>query len=634
MMFWKRKGKAVSDEAGPGPDQSPPVEEANGEGVSTTGHRPRIWLWALAAGLAIVLMVVFVLVLGVIGFYDGLRDRAIANRQIAEEHYALGLEHLEAGDYELAIAEFELAIRHDSDLPDLRDRLREAKDLARARVTPTSETRRDAAALLYRQAIPHYESGNLAQAVATLEELRGLDADYQRENVETMLTTAHYQLGKNALQGDRLDEAAKHLEAVLALKPGDEQAEEELRRLNLYAAALTNWDQDRLAAIQALETLYALAPDYKDVQARLHNAHSFRAEEYADEGDWCRAAEEYAAAVEILPLEAMVDRRDDASLRCQATAEAPTPMPTRQATATPIPGLVSAPTATPVPTEPADAAGPVLTAGQGTIAFTSYDAVRRRYDIYGVDLARGDAQLLRENASQPAFATRGRRLAFHNRDPSHLGLGILELGTNQVRELTAHAEDTAPAWSSDALHIVFASNKHGDRKWRIYDISPGEVRGEGEEWAFGQMPTWSPDRSRVAYHGCDERGDNCGVRVINAGGFAPGRLTTDPSDTGPSWSPDGAPDGEQVAFISARDGNWELYMVDVATGRETRLTSHPAADVAPTWSPDGRQLAFLSNRDGAWALYVLELQSGQAQKVIATGDAYPDPVGEQISWLP
>jgi tetratricopeptide (TPR) repeat protein len=633
-MFWKRKGKAISDEADPVPDQSPPVEEAGDEGAPATGHRPRKWLWALTAALAAVLMVVFVLVLGVIGFYDGLRDRAIANRQLAEEHYALGLEHLEASDYELAIAEFELAMRHDSGLRDVRDRLREAKDLARAQVMPTSETRRDAAALLYRQAVPHYESGNLAQAVATLEELRGLDADYQRENVETMLVKAHYQLGLNAVQGDSLDDATKHFEAVLALKPEDEQAEDQLKWLNLYAAALTNWDQDRSAAIQALETLYALAPDYKDVQTRLHNAHSFRAQEYADEGDWCGAATEYAAAVEIFPLEAMVDRRDDASLRCQATAEAPTPMPTRQATATPIPGSVPTPTATPAPTEPADASGPVLAAGQGMIAFTSYDAVRQKYEIYSVDLARGDAQLLRENASQPAFATRGRRLAFRNRDPSHLGLGILDLSTNQVRELTAHAEDTALAWSSDALHIVFASNKHGDRKWRIYDISPGEVRGEGEEWAFGQMPTWSPDRSRVAYHGCDERGDNCGVRVMNAGGFDPGRLTTDPSDTAPSWSPDGASDGQQVAFISARDGNWELYLVDVATGQERRLTNHPAADVAPTWSPDGRRVAFLSNRDGAWALYILELQSGQAQKVIATGDAYPDPVGEQISWLP
>ena len=143
------------------------------------GCGTRIWLWTLIAALVAVLLVVFVLGLGVVGFYDGLRDRAMANRQIAQEHYTLGMAHLEAGDHELAIAEFELAMRHDSNLLNLRDRLRQAKELARAQVTPTSETRRDAAALLYKQAVPHYESGNLAQAVAVLEELRDeVDQDY------------------------------------------------------------------------------------------------------------------------------------------------------------------------------------------------------------------------------------------------------------------------------------------------------------------------------------------------------------------------------------------------------------------------------------------------------------------------
>jgi Tol biopolymer transport system component len=146
------------------------------------------------------------------------------------------------------------------------------------------------------------------------------------------------------------------------------------------------------------------------------------------------------------------------------------------------------------------------------------------------------------------------------------------------------------------------------------------------------MPAWSSDGSQIAYHGCDERGDNCGVRLIKAGGFDPRRLTTDPGDTAPSWSPAGAPGGAQVAFISARSGNWEIYLVDVETGKETKLTDHPATDVAPTWSPDGRQLAFLSDRDGGWALYTLELESGRAQKVIATGDAYPEPISEQLSW--
>jgi tetratricopeptide (TPR) repeat protein len=630
-MFWKRK-KPDRDDLVTVPLELPPVEGLDDHDEYAPGRRPRTWLWTLIAALAVVLLFAYVLFLGAFGVYDGLKDRALENRQIAEEHYNLGLSYLEAKDYELAIAEFELALRHNSNLPDAQAYLQEAKELARAQAMPTSETRQDAARALYGQAVIHYENGTLREAIQVLDELRGLDADYQRENVETMLVTAHYQLGLNAVVEDRLDEAIEHFEAVLILKPDHKDAQEQLNLADLYRAALSHWDQDWGATIQALKGLYALAPSYKDVQSRLHQAYTSHAEAFADGGDWCRASQEYAAAVDVLPLETTVDRRDDAAIRCQATAEAPTPSPTVRATARPTAGPTPSGQTTPTP----EAEGPTPTApssrsGWGRIAFASFDAVRQRYDIYVINLSQGDAKLLREDASQPAFTPSGQRLAFRNHDPLHLGLGILDLRSDGVSELTAHGEDSAPTWSPDTSQVVFASDKHGgDRRWRLYAISPNEVRGEGEEWAFGRMPVWSPDGSQIAYHGCDERGDNCGVWIMKAGGFEPVRLTTNPSDTAPAWSPDGS----QVAFISARSGNWELYAIEIATGQETQLTNHPATDVSPVWSPDGQRLAFLSNREGSWALYILNTRSAQIERIIAVGDGYPDPVNVRLSWAP
>lgn len=609
------------------PAELPPVEGLEEQEEQEARHRPRTWLWTLIAALIVVLLVVYVIVLGVMGIYHGLRDQALANRQFAQEHYTLGLTHLEANDYELAIAEFELALRHDSDLQEARSRLQQAKDMAKAQITPTSEARQDAATSLYNQAVAYYESGDLEQAVAVLEELHGLDADHQRENVTMMLTTSHYRLGLDAVQEDRLDEATEHFMAVLALKPDDEDAQDQLNLADLYTAALSYWDRDWAASIQALKGLYALAPEYKDVQTRLRDAYIFHAQSHAERGDWCQAADQYAAAVELLPLETTVDKRDDAAIRCQATAEAPTITPTSQAPPTSRPTAET--TAFPQSTATATPTQTTSVAGEGQIAFTSYDTARQRYDIYVVDLSQGEARLLRENGRQPALAAGGQRLAFRNLDPLHLGLGVLEPGAQEVREVTAHLEDSVPAWSPDASQIVFASDKEGDRKWRIYAVSVGEVRGEGEQWAFGEMPAWSSAGNQIAYHGCDERGDQCGVWVMQPGGGSPARLTSDASDTAPAWSRDGA----LVAFISARSGNWELYLVDVATGQETRLTDHPADDLAPTWSPDGQRLGFLSNREGIWAVYILDIESGNTQKIIATGDGYPDPLSERLSWV-
>jgi tetratricopeptide (TPR) repeat protein len=627
-MFRKKRTPEMPNVAVP--VELPPLEGLDDRTVDGTHRPPRAWLWTLIAALIVVLLVIYVIVVGAKAIYDGLKDRALENQQIAQEHYSLGLEQLAAKNYEMAIAEFELALRHDSSLDDAKTRLREAKELVRAQITPTSETRQDAVRLLYEEAVSNYGSGNLEQSVEELGELRGLDADYQRENVEKMLITAHYQLGLVAVAEDRLDEAIGHFEAVLAIQPDDKAAQDQLNLANLYTAALSNWERDWSATIQSLKGLYALAPEYKDVRVRLQDAYLFQAEDYGSKGDWCGAAEQYDQAARILPLEATVDKRDDARIRCQATAEAPPPTatsrpkPTPKATAPPASGTVAA-----LQTTPQTTSRPI-TIGTGQIAFASFDAIRQRHDIYVVDLAEGDARLLQANASQPAFGPGGRRLAFRNLDPLHLGITILDLASNTTSEVTAHVEDSTPTWSSDTTQIVFASNKEGDRKWRLYAISPNEVRGEGEEWAFGQTPAWSRDGSRIAYHGCDERGDNCAIWVMQPGGFNRARLTSDPTDTEPTWSPDGT----QIAFVSARAGNWELYWIDIATGQEQRLTNDSAADVAPVWSPDGKQIAFLSNRDGAWAVYVLDLKSDRVQRVIATGDAYPDPLSECLSWIP
>ena len=54
----------------------------------------------------------------------------------------------------------------------------------------------------------------------------------------------------------------------------------------------------------------------------------------------------------------------------------------------------------------------------------------------------------------------------------------------------------------------------------------------------------------------------------------------------------------QIAFISTRDGNPEIYVMDADGENQIRLTRHPQEDKMPSWSPDGKKIAFASKRNG------------------------------------
>jgi Tol biopolymer transport system component len=69
---------------------------------------------------------------------------------------------------------------------------------------------------------------------------------------------------------------------------------------------------------------------------------------------------------------------------------------------------------------------------------------------------------------------------------------------------------------------------------------------------------------------------------MEADGSGAVRLTNNPADDDhPAWSPDGA----RLAFVSWRDGNAEVYVMDAGGSGLTRLTDNPANDWDAVWAP-------------------------------------------------
>src|SRR5438445_6472347 len=79
--------------------------------------------------------------------------------------------------------------------------------------------------------------------------------------------------------------------------------------------------------------------------------------------------------------------------------------------------------------------------------------------------------------------------------------------------------------------------------------------------------------------------------------------------------PVSSPDGKKIVFTSNRDGNSNIYVMNIDGSGVTRLTNVPAEEQAPSWSPDGSKIVFEYNRDGNSELYVMKSDGSQQTRL-------------------
>jgi dipeptidyl aminopeptidase/acylaminoacyl peptidase len=142
----------------------------------------------------------------------------------------------------------------------------------------------------------------------------------------------------------------------------------------------------------------------------------------------------------------------------------------------------------------------------------------------------------------------------------------------------------------------------------IYELGAAPALGVVQISANGNF-SYTPNRTgvdRFRYRVVDARGGSSPYYVVQVAVSHP--------DAGPPPA-----DGKKIAFVTARDGNEEIYVVNSDGTGLARLTNHPARDRDPAWSPDGTRIAFVSDRSGPAEIHVMRADGSEVVRLTFSG---------------
>jgi Tol biopolymer transport system component len=174
-----------------------------------------------------------------------------------------------------------------------------------------------------------------------------------------------------------------------------------------------------------------------------------------------------------------------------------------------------------------------------------------------------------------------------------------------LRQLTTtKGYDAEGSYSADGKHIVFCSNRSGEKNLELYimDADGKNVRKLTDApGCYNGGPFFSPDGKRVIFRADRKKPHHLQLYVIDVDGKNERALTDNLSWV--YWAPFWYKDSRHIIYTAADHSkpgrpNYDLYWMDTTTGKQVRLTHAPGADVLPVFSPDGKKVMWSSTRDG------------------------------------
>ncbi|MCX7974062.1 MAG: hypothetical protein N3B16_06110 [Candidatus Aminicenantes bacterium] len=234
----------------------------------------------------------------------------------------------------------------------------------------------------------------------------------------------------------------------------------------------------------------------------------------------------------------------------------------------------------------------------------------------------------------PRVSPDGRWIAFSANRHGNYDVFVMAMDGSRIRRLTASSHDEGElAWTPDGRKIIYTEARkriigRAYTLWSI-DLATGQKQRFLPDFDGScALPDFSSNNSVLTFTGkkmvgwdiyLADLGKNEIINLTNNGQTCRSRFS---------------PDGRWLVYVSHEaDHKGDIFIMQPNGQGKRRLTERPETyDYFPSWSPNGRYIVFCSNtksmyaQEGDWDLYLVEVSSGKAEVLLATSgrDVFPE----------
>jgi Tol biopolymer transport system component len=231
----------------------------------------------------------------------------------------------------------------------------------------------------------------------------------------------------------------------------------------------------------------------------------------------------------------------------------------------------------------------------------------------------------------------GRLMIFPKWHPSGeffvTGEGDIELIDFTTGAITTLAPGRRPTWHPDGNLILYNFGNNAPSA-TIFDISTQSITQAETTTGIPIINAdWSSDGQYIVFATGGSGFNGVQVLVIEANciqntACSPTQITFNNDVMSRNQTPQWSPDGEQIVFVSNRDGFYAIYIMNADGSNQQPLTRNPLGDYQPTWSPDGQYIAFRRVDSQLSTIYIMRPDGSEVTQL------FEYPAWDPDWWMP